>query len=274
MKNAIAVCQDKGGTAKSHTTINLVAVLAEKGFKTLVIDLDPGATATLLLTKREPDEYSLTIKDVLFEGVDPYDVVSKTAIPNVDIIPCSKAFSGANTRLVSEDKQSELEDEMIVYPEERLSYEIFATSDITNNYDYVFIDCPARIDKITLNAMYFADKVIVPVMPSDLSLRGMLITLSSIRAVNKRHTRNGVSLDGVVIARHSRGANIYKSCIDAVPGLVGEKNIYNQVIRKAAAIEESERLLQPVVISVPKSNVADDYRRLTDEFLERNGGEG
>jgi len=261
----VAIVNEKGGVGKTHTAVNLASVIAMKGYKVLVVDLDAAAKASLILTQNENNKK--TIKDILFDKADPADVVIPSQVPGVDIIPSSKAFYQADTRLSNEQIEGA---DSIIYPEERLSYALTVTSNITEQYDYVFLDCPAKLDKVTLNAIYMADRAIIPVFPTRWPLEGMMTTLTKIEQVNNRHARNGIKLDGVIISSFKTRANILKACISSVPDLVGEERVYKTTIRDAAVIGESEWENLPVVMYAPKSAIAQDYFRFGDEFIQRN----
>jgi chromosome partitioning protein len=156
----IAISLQKGGVGKTTTAINLGAALAEMGFRTLIIDLDPQANASSGLGVQQAED-AKTIADVLRREATLEDVVEPTAEKNLFVAPAPRGqeLAGVEAELVSE-----------MFPQPRLKDAIDAVRD---EWDYILLDCPPTLGRLTVNAMVAADCVLAPVQCHYFALEGL-----------------------------------------------------------------------------------------------------
>ncbi|MGG8409115.1 ParA family protein, partial [Streptomyces sp. 12297] len=157
----IAMCNQKGGVGKTTSTINLGAALAEYGRRVLLVDFDPQGALSVGLGVN-PMELDLTVYNLLMErGMSADEVLLKTAVPNMDLLPSNIDLSAAEVQLVSE-----------VARESTLQR---ALKPLMADYDYIVIDCQPSLGLLTVNALTAAHKVIVPLECEFFALRGVAL---------------------------------------------------------------------------------------------------
>lgn len=185
-RRAIALMNQKGGVGKTTTTVNLAAALAELGKRTLLIDLDPQAHATLHLGV-DPDQLERSVYDLLFDpDVDPNEVVVETR-ENLHLLPAEVNLAAAEMELAAEqDRQRRI---------------TLAVRRLKTTYDYVLIDCPPSLGLLTLNALAFADEVFVPMQAHFLALQGVGKLLETVRLVS-RAVNVDLRVGGVILCMH------------------------------------------------------------------------
>ena len=142
MVNVISVANQKGGVGKTTTTINLAASIADRGYRVLIVDIDPqgNATSGLGIEKSEIDQ---DIYNVLIDEIPIQDTIHHTSTPKLDMVPATINLSGAETELIS-----------MMARETRLKSALDAISD---QYDFVFIDCPPSLGQLSINAFTASD---------------------------------------------------------------------------------------------------------------------
>src|SRR5439155_2744753 len=179
----IALCNQKGGVGKTTTTINLGAALAEFGRRVLLIDFDPQGALSVGLGVN-PMELDLTVYNLLMErGMSADEVLLKTAVPNMDLLPSNIDLSAAEVQLVSE-----------VARESTLQR---ALKPLLADYDYIVIDCQPSLGLLTVNALTAAHKVIVPLECEFFALRGVALLMETIQKVQERLNPQ-LELDGIL----------------------------------------------------------------------------
>ena len=148
MVSVISVANQKGGVGKTTTTINLAASIAERGYQVLIVDIDPqgNATSGLGIEKSAIDQdiYSVLINDVPLK-----DTIFHTSTKRLDLVPATINLSGAETELIS-----------MMARETRLKS---ALDSISDNYDFIFIDCPPSLGQLSINAFTASDSILIPV---------------------------------------------------------------------------------------------------------------
>ena len=159
----ISVVNQKGGTAKTTTVLNLGIGLANHGYRVLLIDLDPQGSLTVCLGHDFPDELNNTITDLL-EGIkDESPISCETVIrkheEGVDYIPGNITLSGLEVSLVNAMNRERILQQLL--------------QQIANGYDYILIDCMPSLGMLTLNALAASNEVIVPVQANYLSIKGL-----------------------------------------------------------------------------------------------------
>ena len=168
MVNVISVANQKGGVGKTTTTINLAASIADRGYRVLIVDIDPqgNATSGLGIEKSEIDQ---DIYNVLIDEIPIQDTIHHTSTPKLDMVPATINLSGAETELIS-----------MMARETRLKSALDAISD---QYDFVFIDCPPSLGQLSINAFTASDSILIPVQSEYYAMEGLSQLLNTIRLV-------------------------------------------------------------------------------------------
>ena len=243
----IAFANHKGGVGKTTTTASVGSILASKGFKVLLIDLDAQANLTYSM-KQLPDVYQSIYNILVFqESPQPYNV-SK----NLDLIPSSQELAMVDIQLSS-----------VIARERILSR---ALSPIKENYDFILIDCPPSLGVLTLNACTFATDIIIPLIAEVLPFKGLAMINEFIS--NVRECLNPEAhVSGVLITRWEK-TKLTSGIEQELRSSWGDL-IFKTKIRKNVTIAEAPLESSNIIEYAPKSNGAVDYISFSEELLNR-----
>jgi chromosome partitioning protein len=249
----IAILNQKGGTGKTTTSVNLSAGLAAAGMRTLVIDMDAqGHVGVSLGAKSDHSLYHL-----LVEGLD-FDDVVVTARENLDLIVANETLASAEIFLA---RMNEGRERMLKTRMEELD---------DRDYDFIILDCGPSLSLLNMNALTYADELIVPVSCDFLSLVGVKQILRTLRNVN-RHLLHPVRILGILPTLYDRRNRISHESVSTLRGYFKEKVL--PPIRINTKLKEAPSHKKTIFEYAPSSNGARDYGRLVEWLLGQVEGD-
>lgn len=254
MKKAkvIAIANQKGGIGKTTTATTMASMLAERGFKTLLIDADPQRNSTA--TYGAVSENEATLYDVLAadERISISEAVQHTSFG--DIVASDKLMRNADLIFLQDSANG-------IY---RLQDAISENTD----YDYILIDTNPTIDRIMYNALVAADEVIIPISATMYGFMGLADLIETIREIQKRPNRN-LKIKGILIVAYKGQTNFAKEVREDLQSAaegIGTK-LFSTGIRDSIKVPESQAKKMPLGKYAPTCTSAKDYEAFVDEYL-------
>lgn len=246
----IALANQKGGVGKTTSSVNLSSSLAFLGKKVLLVDIDPQGNASSGIGVNK-GEIEHCIYDVLVDDVAIQDVLQKTDLDNLNVIPATIQLAGAEVELVP-----------AISREIRLKK---AIDSIRDDYDYVIIDCPPSLGLLTLNALTAADSVLIPVQCEYYALEGLSQLLNTIRIVQK-HLNEDLQIEGVLLTMLDARTNLGIQVIEEVKKYFQNK-VFNTIIPRNVRLSEAPSHGKPILLYDAKSKGAEVYLELAKEVV-------
>ena len=250
----IAMCNQKGGVGKTTSTINLGASLAEYGRRVLLVDLDPQGALSAGLGVAHHD-LETTVHNLLVDRrVSIDDVLMRTRVDNLDLLPSNIDLSAAEIQLVNE-----------VGREQTLGR---ALHPVLDRYDYVLIDCQPSLGLLTINALACAEGVIIPMECEYFSLRGLALLNDTVEKVHDRLNER-LHLEGIVVTMFDPRTLHAREVMARVVEVFGDV-VYDTVINRTVRFPETSVAGEPITTWAPKSTGAEAYRSLAREVIYRS----
>src|SRR5690349_4447589 len=247
MGRVISFANQKGGVAKTTTTLNLGVALAEQGLRVLLVDLDPQGNLTMS-QGWNPDEIDRSMFDVLAHRLPISEIVRTNEL---DVAVSSIDLAGAELALAS-----------MIGRERALEKALLP---VRENYDYVLIDTPPSLGLLTINALVASDGVIVPVQCEYLSLRG-LVQLENTLSMIRENLNPSVGIQGILATMFDRRLLHSREAVEILEENFGDL-VFDTKIRKTIRYAEAPVKGSSVLKYDPTGNAAEAYRKLAKEVL-------
>ncbi|MFD5831219.1 ParA family protein [Lentzea sp. NPDC060358] len=249
----LAVCNQKGGVGKTTTTINLGASLAEYGRRVLLVDFDPQGALSVGLGVH-PHQLETTIYNVIMENhTSVPDVIRKTMVEDMDLLPSNIDLSAAEIQLVSE-----------VGREHTL---VRTLRPVIDHYDYVLVDCQPSLGLLTVNALAAADGVLIPLECEFFSLRGVALLIDTIEKVKERLNPK-LDITGILATMYDPRTLHSREVMARVVEAFGDI-VFDSVINRTVRFPETTVAGEPITRWAPRSSGANAYRALAREVIAR-----
>ena len=244
--SVISIANQKGGVGKSTTAINLSTALALKGKNVLLVDMDPQGATTIGLGLRGATP---TIYNVVIDETEIEEVIVKTSIDGLHLIPSNIALSGAEIEL-----SSQIGREYILRNK---------LAKLKRDYDYIIIDTPPSLGVLTMNSLVASNEVIIPIQAEYYALEGIALLLKAIRLVRDRL---GIPLEikGFLITMFDKRTNLSKEVREEVKRTFGEK-VFKTMIPRNVRLAEAPSYGRPIFLYAPDSRGAKAYMKLAKE---------
>ncbi|CAB4944646.1 unannotated protein [freshwater metagenome] len=248
LPRVLAVANQKGGVGKTTTAVNLGACLAELGYRTLVIDLDPQGNASTGLGL-DISQVQATMYDVLLHDVPLEDVVEGSSVRNLFVAPANLHLAGAEIELVPAFSR-----------EHRLR---LAIEPVLADYDFVLIDCPPSLGLLTVNAFTAATEVMVPVQCEFYALEGLRQLSTNVELVRKSLNQS-LEISALVLVMYDARTNLAEQVAAEVRSHFGDR-VCRTVIPRTVRLSEAPSFGQPIISFDSSSRGALAYRDLAKE---------
>lgn len=261
MAKVISIAIQKGGCAKTTTSITLGSCLADKGNKVLLVDVDPQGNLSYGVGCEEA-EY--TIYDVLSEQYDKRgkdtDGIRKAIIKepencNFDVVPANIYLAGSEGKFTDVTRTYLLRDVL---------------KKVENDYDYIIIDCPPSLGVLTLNAFTASEYIIIPMEPSYFALQGLEQLSDTITDVKMYCNNPNLKILGILLTRYTKRMNITKVALEEIYEKAKdfEMPVFKSKIAEAVVIKESQALQVPLVKHEPSSKSYQEYMAFAEEVIK------
>ena len=244
----LAVANQKGGVGKTTTAVNLGACLADLGYRTLVVDLDPQGNASTGLGI-DPRTLDASMYEVIMQDVPLEECVEPTSVKNLFVAPASLDLAGAEIELVP------------AFSRELKLKRALAT--VMDDYDFALIDCPPSLGLLTVNGLAAADEVLVPIQCEYYALEGLGQLLRNVELVRKS-LNPSLDVSTIVLVMYDARTKLADQVVQEVRSHFGDK-VCRTVVPRTVRLSEAPSFGQPIIAFDPMSRGAIAYRELAKE---------
>ena len=249
--HVISVFNQKGGVGKTTSCISIGAVLAEAGYRVLLVDFDPQGSLTVGLTGAH--ELPQTVYDALLGAHGVRDVLLKTNVPGMDLLPATIELSAAEMQLVNE-----------VGRDQTLARVL---APLLPEYDVVLIDCLPSLGLLAVNALAASDGVLIPLQCEYYALRGMALLFQTIQKVKERINAR-LEIEGIIPTMYDQRSTHHREVLSRVLEAFGDLT-FHTAVPKTVKFPEATVAIEPITHYAASSPGAVAYRRLAAELAER-----
>ena len=254
MAEIVACANQKGGVGKTTTVVNLAAYLAHEGRRVLVLDLDPQANATSGLGI-DKSRVERSLYDGLAGGVPLPELVIRTTIEGLDLVPSSRTLAGVEVELVPVEQR-----------ERRLARALVG---VGARYDDVLLDCPPSLGLLTVNGLTAATSVLIPIQCEYYALEGLGQVIATARLV-RDHLNPQLRIKGILLTMFDARTTLSADVSAEVRRHMGDL-VFETVVPRSVRLAEAPSYGRPISVYDPSARGAQAYRALAREYLERSG---
>ncbi len=253
MAKIIAIANQKGGVGKTTTAINLAASLAVLEYKTLLVDGDPQANSTTG-NGFELKNIQVSLYDCMVNETPVSQAILETETPNLFLLPSHLDLVGAEIELINHPNR-----EHIIKN---------ALQTVTQDYDFIIIDCSPSLGLITVNALTAADSVVIPVQCEYFALEGLGKLLNTIKIVQAR-INTGLQIEGILMTMYDGRLRLSNQVVEEIKNHF-EDTVFNTIIHRNTRLGEAPSFGKPAIMYDTESTGAVNYLNLAKEILQKN----
>jgi len=254
MGKIIAIANQKGGVGKTTTAINLAASLAVLEKKVLIIDADPQANATSG-SGFDSKNIKTSIYECLIDEVNPNDIILNSEIEGFDLLPSHIDLVGAEIEMLNMPNREKMLKNVL--------------GKISNNYDYILIDCSPSLGLITVNALTAANSVIIPVQCEYFALEGLGKLLNTIKIIQTRLNPD-LEIEGFVLTMYDSRLRLSNQVVEEVRRHF-QQMVFETIIQRNVKVSEAPSFGKPVIMYDADSKGSINYLNMARELLQKNG---
>lgn len=253
MARIIGIANQKGGVGKTTSAINLAASLAVLEYKTLLVDADPQANST---TGVGFDLHNVTqsLYDCMVNETTAKDVLLKTEVPYLDLIPSHIDLVGAEIEMINHPNRENVLKKIL--------------EPVEADYDFIIIDCSPSLGLITVNALVASDSVVIPVQTEFFALEGLGKLLNTIKIVQSRLNTN-LQIEGILMTMYDGRLRLCNQVVAEVRRHF-EELVFNSMIHRNTKLSEAPSFGKPVILYDAESKGSVNYLNLAKEILQKN----
>jgi len=252
MARVISIANQKGGVGKTTTAISLAAVLAEHEKRTLLVDLDPQAHATIGLGFLK-NHIRKSIANLLLDGMEPKEAIIETKVKNLDLIPADSSAIGMEIQLINVENRENV---------------LRGTIDkIRSDYEYILLDCPPSLGLLTINSLAASDSVLIPMQCEFLAMEGLVQLLNTIRHV-QQSLNPLLRVEGIVLTMHDARTKLSREVENEIRGYFeGRIKVFKSVIPRSVRLSEAPSHGIPITQYANLTPGAWSYTHLGEELM-------
>ena len=251
MAKILVITNQKGGVGKTTTAVNLAASLAATGRRVLLIDLDPQGNASMGSGVNK-GQLQLSAYHVLLGAATVAQARVRSDEGGYDVLPANRELGGAEIELVELERR-----------ESRLKQ---ALADVSDDYDFILIDCPPALNLLTLNGLVAADRVMIPMQCEYFALEGLTDLVSTLRKV-RASLNPRIEIEGLLRTMYDPRSTLAQQVAEQLKQHFGDK-VYNTVIPRNVRLAEAPSHGVPALVYDKNSKGAQAYLALAQEMLE------